>query len=490
MPNDVLKTRPPIIVILGHVDHGKTTLLDHIRAKYIERARPQAPREAGGITQAIGAYEIERRGEKFTFIDTPGHEAFSIMRACGAEVADLAILLVAANDGVKPQTKEAFGCIQAAKIPYVVAINKIDLPEANVEKTKNDLALMGVYLEGLGGDVSWQGISAKKGEGVEELLDLLSLAAQMEDLQYNPEAPAEGVVITSGRDSRRGIFAGVVLKNGTLRQGEALATAASTGSVKALENFLGVAADSLTPSAPALLFGWGEVPKVGEVFFSGKDVSALRTLAEETAQKIYHKAVAPAASGEDALYVFLKADESGSLEALKGVLARIAEQDGGVRVLSADVGNITEADIKGLGGRRGIVVGFRSKVDKAAENLARAAHVRIYTSDIIYELEEQIMKRVRELFRKPAGVLDVLAVFGERKGREQLVGGRVSEGVIRNQSAFEVRTKTGEIFTEGKIKNLQSKRQDVAEAKEGAECGILVECDAPIEVGHQLYFFA
>ncbi|MEK7479061.1 MAG: GTP-binding protein, partial [Patescibacteria group bacterium] len=306
--------RPPIIVVLGHVDHGKTTLLDHIRTKYILRARPVAEREAGGITQAIGAYEIERKGEKLTFIDTPGHEAFSIMRACGAEVADIAVLLVAANDGVKPQTKEAFQCIQNAKIPYVVAINKIDLPEANVEKTKNDLALLGVYLEGQGGDISWQGISAKKGDGVEELLDLLSLTAQVEDLKCDPDAFAEAVVVMSGKDSRRGIFAGVVLKNGTLRQGDVFATSVSTGSVKVLENFLGVSVTSLEPSAPALVLGWSEVPKVGEVLFAGDDAPALQARAKEIEQKLHEHEISTK-SGADVLNLLLKADESGSLEA-------------------------------------------------------------------------------------------------------------------------------------------------------------------------------
>ncbi|MEK7077156.1 MAG: GTP-binding protein, partial [Patescibacteria group bacterium] len=323
------KIRPPIIVVLGHVDHGKTTLLDRIRSKYILRARSVAEREAGGITQAIGAYEIERKGEKFTFIDTPGHEAFSIMRACGAEVADIAILLVAANDGVKPQTKEAFQCIQNAKIPYVVAINKIDLPEANVEKTKSDLALIGVYLEGQGGDISWQGISAKKEEGIEDLLDLLSLAAQVEELTYAPDAFAEGVVITSGRDSRRGIYAGVVLKNGVLRQGDNFATSTSTGNVKALLNFLGVSVKSLEPSAPALVFGWSEVPKVGEVFFAGQDISALQARAKETEQKLHVHEISTE-SGKDVLNVLLKADESGSLEALKGIIAKVAKSEGNI----------------------------------------------------------------------------------------------------------------------------------------------------------------
>ena len=481
--------RPPIIVILGHVDHGKTTLLDFIRSKYIERARPQVPREAGGITQGIGAYEIERNGEKFTFIDTPGHEAFSVMRACGAEVADIAILLVAANDGVKPQTKEAFQCIQNAGTPYVVAINKIDLPEANVEKTKNDLALLGVYLEGQGGDVSWQGISAKKGDGVEELLDLLSLTAQVESLQYDAEAPAEAVVVTSGRDSRRGIFAGVVLKNGTLRQGDAFATPTLTGNVKVLENFLGSSAKTLQPSAPALVFGWNEVPKVGEVMFSGSAAfSELQAQAKEVQKKIHEHELTTSAGG-DALHVFLKADETGSLEALKGIFSGIAASEGNLHIAGADVGQITEAYIKRVPRGNSLIVGFRVKIDKAAENFARAEHIRVFLSDIIYKLDDEARRILLQMFRKPSGVLDVLAIFGERKGREQLVGGKVLEGVIRNQSVFEARTKMGEILFEGKIKNLQSKRQDVAEAREGQECGMLVECDGAIEVGHQLYFF-
>ncbi|MDP3725323.1 MAG: GTP-binding protein [Nanoarchaeota archaeon] len=487
------KTRPPIIVVLGHVDHGKTTLLDRIRSTYIDRARSVAEREAGGITQAIGAYEIERKGEKMTFIDTPGHEAFSIMRACGAEVADIAILLVAANDGVKPQTKEAFQCIQDAKIPYVVAINKIDLPEANIEKTKNDLALLGVYLEGQGGNISWQGISAKKGEGVEDLLDLLSLAAQMEDFTYDPASFAEGVVITSGKDSRRGMYAGVVLKNGTLRQGDVFATPSRAGNVKTLENFLGVQARSLEPSAPALMFGWSEVPKVGEVFFAGGDPPAggdaevLQARAREVETKLHHREISTK-TGEDVLRVVLKADESGSLEALKGIVSKIAESEGNLHIVRADVGQVTETDIKHLLGKRGLLLGFRSKVDKAAMNLARGGHVRVYTSNIIYELEDHLRACLREMFRKPVGALAVLAIFGERHGNEQVVGGRVTLGVVRNQSGFEIQ-KEGALLGEGKIKNLQLKKKDVSEVLDGSECGMFVESTAPIEAGQELFFF-
>ena len=482
------KTRPPIIVVLGHVDHGKTTLLDYIRSKYVEKARPIAGREAGGITQSIGAYEIKRNNEKMTFIDTPGHEAFSLMRTCGAEVADIAILLIAANDSVKPQTKEAFECIKTAKIPYVVAFSKTDLPEANIEKTKSDLAALGVYLEGQGGDISFQEISAKSGDGVEDLLDLLSLTAEVEGFAYDETAPAEGFVLTSSRDPRRGIQVGVVLKNGTLSKKSAIATKSTKGTIRVLDNFLGEEKDSLRPSAPALILGFENIPKSGEIFFAGENIEEVKKLLEKTKDKKALTHEVKTAAGENVLNTVIKADESGSLEALKGIVSSIAKENENLHIVNAGVGNITETDIKALAGSNAIVIGFRSKVDKAAENLAQGQHIRICTSDIIYELEDQIRGCLQDLLRNPSGVLEVLAVFGERKGESQVVGGKVTKGIIKNQSAFEI-WKEDEKRGDGKIKNLQTGKEDAAEITEGNECGMLIESTVAIEQGNELRFF-
>ncbi len=256
-------SRPPIVAVMGHIDHGKTTLLDHIRQTNV------AGKEAGGITQSIGAYEISHKGKKITFIDTPGHEAFSKMRERGAQAADLAILVVAADDGVKPQTKEALKAIRQANISFVVAINKIDKNNADIDRVKSDLRDNEVFLEGDGGDISWQAISAKKGEGVEELLDLILLVAEVADLKYDPAATPTGVILTARMDSRRGLTVSAVLRDGTLERNQKIITATAGGRIKILENFLGENSPTLTPSAPVLIMGFEQLQQIGEIFFDG-----------------------------------------------------------------------------------------------------------------------------------------------------------------------------------------------------------------------------
>lgn len=483
MSTDETKTiRPPIIVILGHVDHGKSTLIDHIRKTNL------VAREAGGITQAIGAYEIVRKDKTFTFIDTPGHEAFSLMRKCGAEVADIAILLVAADDGVMPQTKEALDCIKKTNTPFIVAINKIDVQGANVEKTKSDLAQNGVYLEGMGGNVSWQGVSAKTGEGVEELLDLLALAAEVEELTCDPSADAEGIVLTSTQDPRSGVQVGVVIKNGTLKQDNLIKTETAEGKIRFLKNFRGEGVKELAPSAPALISGFTSLPNPGELFAAGNDMTKLK-------EKVATKECMKNAGGktldtkdEKALRLILKADETGSLEALKGVVAKIGKEKENLHVIETGVGNITENDIKAAVNGKAAVVGFNVKIDKGAKNLAMGQNIRISTGNIIYELEKVIQNYLKEVTREPVGILEVLATFGERKGKEQIIGGKVVMGKIANQSAFEI-LREDEKIGEGKILNLQMKKEDAREAKEGQECGMLVESSTPIAVGHNLFFF-
>ncbi|MDP2703758.1 MAG: GTP-binding protein [bacterium] len=477
-----MQTRPPIIVILGHVDHGKSTLIDHIRKTNL------VAREAGGITQAIGAYEIVRKDKTFTFIDTPGHEAFSLMRKCGAEVADIAILLVAADDGVMPQTKEALDCIKKTNTPFIVAINKIDVAGANVEKTKSDLAQNGVYLEGMGGDISWQGISAKTGEGVEELLDLLALAAEVEELTCDPNANAEGIVLTSMQDARSGIQVGVVIKNGTLKQSNLIKTETAEGKIRFLKNFKGETVRELKPSAPALISGFASLPNPGELFAAGDDITKLK-------EKIATKERAKSGEGRNhdsengkVLRLVLKADETGSLEALKGVVAKIGKEKENLRVIETGVGNITENDIKAAVSGKAAVVGFNVKIDKAAKNLAAGQNVLVVTENVIYELEKIIQSYLKEVLREPTGILEVLAIFGERKGKEQIIGGRVVVGKVVNQSAFEIQRESDKIG-EGKIQNLQIKKEDAREVKEGQECGMLVESSILIVVGHKLLFF-
>jgi len=473
-----LKPRPPIVVVMGHVDHGKTTLLDYIRKTNV------AAKEAGGITQSIGAYEIVHGGKKITFIDTPGHEAFSKMRAHGARIADLAILVVAADDGVKPQTKDALLHIQNEKIPFVVAINKIDKPNADVEKTKQELTQNSVFLEGYGGNISWQAISAKTGEGVNELLDLILLAAEMESLTYDPQARTKGIVVSGRLDPKRGLVAGIIVENGTLKLGELIATQTASGKIKMLQNFLGEPVKMLEPSAPALIWGFETLPEVGEEFFSG-DVKLEMVFPEKT--KISEIKNAPAEDkGGVVLNTILKSDEAGSLEVLKELVQKM-QLPVPVNITAASIGSIYENDVKLAGSNDSIIVGFRVTVDSAARNLAKAQKITIITSAVIYELEKELKDYISKASLKEMRVVEILAVFGKPKGRERIVGGRILTGPIKNQEKFEI-WQDKKLVGAGKVLNLQSQKKDIMEAAVGDEVGLLVESEEPIKIGHKLIF--
>ena len=476
--------RPPIVVVMGHVDHGKTTLLDYIQKTSV------ASREAGGITQAIGAYEIEHNGERITMIDTPGHEAFSAMRQCGAQFADLAILVIAADDGVKPQTKDALSCIREAKIPFVVAINKIDTPGANIEKTKSGLAQAEVYLEGIGGDISWQEISAKTGQGVSELLDLIILAASIQDFTFDPSAPANGTVMTARLDPKRGIIVGTVLQNGTLEQGQLIATATAKGKVKILENSLGKRSAELLPSAPALIFGFNNLPAIGEMFCADADEARV----QETLKTITAKASAPALSRslseplpENAVPVLLKADEGGSLAVLADLVQKLSSPEIPLVVVQTGIGNVHESDLKLCESTRAALIGFRIKTDKAAQNLAQAKRIIILSSPIIYELEDDIKKYIKRFVVHDLPAIELLKAFNVSDLKQQIVGGRVLRGPVKNQSAFSI-IRGDKTIGEGKIINLQSNREDAPEAAEGQEVGLLVSASVGLKANDRIEF--
>ncbi len=478
--------RPPIITVMGHVDHGKTTLLDTIRKTSV------ASKEAGGITQSMGAYEITHGGQKITLIDTPGHEAFSKMRGYGAQIADLAILVVAADDGVKPQTVNALNHIKQAKIPFVVAINKIDKENADVEKTKKDLGQNGVYLEGFGGDVSWHAISAKTGEGVNELLDLLLLTAELENFTYDADAPASGIVLSARMDSKRGLSVGVILQNGTLAAGQFVTAGAASGKIKTLENFMGKRVKSLVPSAPAILIGFETLPNVGEIFFAGNDFEKATALAlgaiKERASKSQKTAGMVPTGDENEIHIVVKADEAASLEALSDLIQKIAELENSlIKVLHASVGNIHESDVKTAENAGALIVSFRVKPDAAARNLATAKKITILASHIIYELEDQLRTYIKKMTSKERRAIEVLAIFGKAKGKERVVGGKVTLGPVKNQESFEV-WQEKRLMGTGRILNLQSGRKDVLEAQTGQEVGLLVESDDSIKVGQRLVF--
>lgn len=505
----VIKPRPPIVVVVGHVDHGKTTLLDYIRKTTV------AAREVGGITQAVGAYEIVHApagggpGRKITFIDTPGHEAFTAMRSRGAQAADLAVLVVAADEGVKLQTKEAIKILEGTKTPFIVALNKIDkVGGGNLEKVKGDLAAAGVLLEGYGGQVSYHGISAKTGEGVSDLLDLILLSADVENLTYDAAAAASGYVLEARRDPRRGIEASVIVKDGTLRLGDAVKTHTSSGKVKMLEDFAGKTIQALEPSAPAVIIGFEKLPKVGEVFAVGELKEAQSPQAREAVTTQIAK------SKPNTLNLILKASDAGSLEALSVVLKSVDKQGGKeINVVEESVGDVTDGDVRRAQATNATIIGFKNKVEKGARNLADAQVIMIITSDIVYDLARAVEDFLTgKLGPTAAGELEVLAVFNQEKLDKQLVGGRVMKGIFRGKSTFEIMRRAGavgaaavagttgaaasaaaaateepaKLIGTGRVLGLREKKSEITQAERGKEIGILAGSQVTIQVGDTL----
>ena len=487
----MLQKRPPVVVVMGSVDHGKTTLLDYIRKSNV------AAKEAGGITQSVGAYEIwhtksasppngsentnaptriEKIGECLTFIDTPGHEAFSKMRQRGTMAADVAILVVAADDSVQPQTKEAIQIAQNAKIPYVVAINKID-KQPNYEKVKNDLMRANVMLEGFGGDISYQPISAKTGQGVNELLDLVLLAADVADLKYDPDVPAEGFILESKIDGRHGIIATTIIKNGTLKIGDLIATGHTGGKVRGLQNFLGEKIKSATACAPVLISGFDALPKVGEMFFVGRKAE------EKTATKKPATA-ASAIKEEGALALIIKGDVTGSAEALAEIVKNLPAEGKTIKIIEESVGDITDGDVKLAISTGATIIGFRVRKTKPAETLARDNKITVLTSEIIYELVKAIEEELLSDKKKYSGILEILAVFS-KKNNKQTIGGKVTEGEIKKHSNLIIQRGGAEIG-HGKIINLQQMKKDATRVEAGKECGLIFDSEVEIKVGDVL----
>ena len=460
-----LNKRPPIVVVMGHVDHGKTSFLDYLRkTKVIDK-------EAGGITQSIGAYEIKHGEEKITFIDTPGHEAFKAMRNRCAIVADIAVLVVSADEGPKSQTQESIKMLTESKTPFIVAITKTDSPRADIQKTQNDLMGTGICLEGCGGDISWQGISSKTGEGISDLLDLILLFAEMSELTYDPQARASGFVIESKKDNRKGIMASLILKNGTLKQGQNIVTSTVAGRVKILEDFSGKSVAELTPSAPALVIGFDAMPSTGEEFMASEDSLALLKTKECSVKTNRVEGIIPAV---------LKADVAGSLEVLKDMLA------GKIKPIDCSIGSITDGDIKSAFATNAIIIAFRTKFDsKQVEMFAKNNEVKIFSSDIIYELIKSVDEYIVEVSEpEVAGRIEVLAIFG-KKDNKQIIGGKVIEGSIKMGKKTEIRRK-GILVDEGKITNLQVGKVNAREVESPNECGMLMDSTALIKIGDEL----
>lgn len=471
--------RPPIVAVLGHVDHGKSTLLDFIRkANTVDK-------EAGGITQHVAAYEVTHKGKRITFIDTPGHAAFSAIRARGANIADVAILVVAADDGVKAQTLEALKSIRDAGTPFVVAINKIDKPNANVERTQATLLENGVYLEKLGGDVPWTAISAKAGTGVEELLDLVLLVTEMEAFTGNPDAPAKGYVVEAHRDQKRGLAATLIITDGTLKSGMAVLAARGVAPVRIMEDHTGKALKEASFSTPVTLVGFDELPEVGAEFSTFKN----KRDAEE-ARPAAVRAFAAATTTEEAsdryvMPVIIRADVSGSLEALAHEFTKVGDEHKRIEIVQTGIGTVSENDVKTAlaGSTPAVILGFNVGIDPIAEALARERGVRVETFNIIYKLTERLQELLEEtapkrLVEEVIGRARVLKQFSSRKD-EHVIGGKVIEGYLARKGRVHV-LRRDTLLGEGKIKNIQSNKQDVDRIELDREFGAQVE--APFEI--------
>lgn len=469
-----MKQRPPIVAVLGHVDHGKTSLLDTIRKANV------ASGEHGGITQHIGAYQITVDGKPITFIDTPGHEAFAKMRSRGANVADIVLLVVAADDSVKPQTKESITQIKDAGVSMIVVINKIDLPGAIVDKVKQDLARAGVQVEGFGGDVPVALVSAKAKTGVKELLDLILLVSQMKKLKGDATAPFEGIVIETRVDKGKGMVASIVVKNGTLRMGTSLFEGStSIARVRAMFDEYGKSVGEALPARPVEVLGFTLFPSVGAVLRDApKAEAAPQTVSQRPVDELPDWLKPVAEQEKEKLNIVLKGDTAGSLEA---IIASLSDR---IKIVSSGVGDISEADILLARGSHAFVVGFNVKCPPAVAKLAQTEKVvfRIYT--IIYELLDELsevvsgMKEVLTQERE-LGAGTIIAEFPYEKTR--IAGTRVTQGrLARGDTVKIVRTETE--VARAKIKSLRKGKEEATKAEEGVECGVLFDKKVDFEL--------
>jgi translation initiation factor IF-2 len=495
----VLVPRPPIVTILGHVDHGKTTLLDYIRKSNITE------QEFGGITQHIGAYQVDVKGKKITFLDTPGHEAFTAMRARGAQVTDIAVLVVAADDGVMPQTIEAINHARAAGVQIIVAINKIDKPEANVDRTKQQLAEQGLVVESWGGDTVCVELSAKTGENVDELLEMILLVAELQELKADPTGPVEATVIEAKLDRGKGPVATVLVQSGTLRQGDAVVVGQHYGRIKAMLDDRGQKVQEAGPSTPVEILGLSGVPMAGdklEVYENEKQAREVAEAREEEAKSkrlsvVRHVTLADLykqlqEGNVKEFNVVLKADVQGSVEAIRQSLERLSTEEVKVNVIHSAVGSIGESDVLLASASNAVIIGFNVKVDPMAKRMADTEHIEIRTYQIIYDLIDEVKAAMAGLLEPVIeefvlGHVEVRAIFKLPKGGV-VAGSYVTDGkVVRNAQARVMRN--GDIIYTGKISSLRHLKEDVREMAAGFECGIMIDGFDGFQVGDTIEVF-
>ena len=477
-----LETRPAVVTVLGHVDHGKTTLLDAIRRTNV------VAREAGGITQHIGAYQVLHDGTPITFIDTPGHEAFTAMRARGAQVTDIAVLVVAADDGVMPQTVEAIDHIKAADVPIIVAINKMDSPNADAERVRRQLSEHEFVVEKWGGDVIDVEVSARAGDGIGDLLESIELVAEVSELKANPKRPGVGVVVESELDRNRGVLARVLVQTGTLRVGDHIVVGSTRGRVKALVNAEGKRVQNAGPSMPVEVLGLGDLPGAGDRLVVVPDEKTARsTVAERLRREDLNRARgatleemgARISSGQaKELRLILKTDVQGSVAAVKQALDRLSTPEAQIRLIHSGTGAVTESDVMLAVASDAIVVGFNVRPDQGAQRLADQDNIQIRRYDIIYRLTEDVEKALHGLLEPEVqdvteGMAEVRAVFSLGRNRKS-AGCYVTDGRLTRGAKGRV-IRGGEVIFDGAIAGLRRFKDDVREVATGYECGVSLD---------------
>ncbi len=490
--------RPPVVAVMGHVDHGKTSLLDAIRSAGV------AAGEAGGITQHIGAYQVTRKGRLITFLDTPGHEAFSAIRAHGARITDVAIIVVAADDGVKPQTKEAIRFAREANVQMVVAINKVDKPGADANRVKQELSELDLAPEEWGGKTVTVEVSAKTGQNLEELLDMVLLVADIEELRARVDGPSDGVVIESHLDPGRGPVATVLVGNGKLAVGRYIVAGATYAKIRNLEDYRGTRIKAAPPGTPAVVTGFKAVPAFGDLYHEVVDDRSAKAATVATQRQGAIKSMlgvkkigldelshAITAGKVKELNVVIKADVAGSLEALQDSLAALRNDEVGIKIVQSGLGDIAESDITAAKTASAVLLGFNVGIGSTVKQLAIREGVKVQLYKVIYELLNDLRAVLEsmlapEIIETVAATLDILGVFKTTKA-QVVCGGKVTSGKVEQGQGVKITRDKAEIGR-GKLISLQKNKQPAKEVVESEECGLVVETTTPIELGDRLEF--
>jgi len=477
------QVKQPVVVLVGHIDHGKSSILQKIKDFKITE------KEVGGITQHIGAYEVEHEGKKITFIDTPGHEAFTAMRARGAKIADIAILVVAVDDGIKPQTKEAISHLKQADIPIIVALNKVDSSMADAERVKDQLSKEDILVEDRGGNVPSIKTSAKTGKGIQELIELILLVAEMQELKFNSSDSVKGVVIETFMCSKRGCVVTLLLEAGVLNKGDIVGTKSSTGKIKRIEDFLGKELEIAQAGQGVSVLGFENPPTVGENFQTYSSLNEGKENIEEKQERISRASVS---EDQKVLNLIVKTDVLGSIDPIDSILETISQEKVVLNILKAEAGDVNLNDIKLAEASNAIVISFRTKTPNKVLEIANAKKVRILSFELIYDLVEDLRKSMKRILapekaRIDLGKLRTLLIF-KTDAKKQVIGAKVLEGEIRKGTRLEI-VREDEMIGRGRVMGLQKNKQELDKGTKGEEVGILYEGDVEIQENDTLLVF-